>query len=136
MMPDSCKRLVCFPFRSSVAKSDKTMPFDSLGAGSSASSSLVTLESQVDFRESKLISYGFSKSMRRVLPKRYRMTDRDSAAKQVVNDESDHNGINDEDDAPLLNYTKLYRQYVDPHDELLSYPVHEEKPAEPTNVIY
>jgi hypothetical protein len=41
-----------------------------------------------------------------------------------------------EDDAPLLNYSNLFRQWADPEDEMLSFPVAEPETSEISNVVY
>jgi hypothetical protein len=133
-MPEIKKRLPSLPFRRS-AKSN-SLQFDCL-AGGSYSVSLVSFGSQDDIRENKPFAHGLPKSFRIGLPMHSKIFHKDSVSKHDASDgSSDHDDDIDGDGAPLLNYTQLYRQFADPNDDLLSYPVHEEKPIEPTNVMY
>ena len=87
--------------------------------------SLVTMASQDDIRAQKASTF---KSFRHVLPLPAKLSPK--------SDKHEGRHGNDDGSAPLLNYTQLYRQFADPNDELLSYPVYEEEPVEPTNVMY
>lgn len=143
-MRDLTKKRLGFPFRVSLSKPNSSLPFDCL-TGGSACSSVMTFGSHEDIRESKCLGQSFPKSLLCAFPmaatsksvsKSEAASTRRFSANKSATPGIGTFDLENHDGAPLLNYTYLYRQFIDPNDELLSYPVCEEKQAEPTNVVY
>jgi hypothetical protein len=114
----------------------RSQPFDSL----TASASIITIESRGEVRESKPLAHSLPTGLRCVLPFHSNIFAYDGKDERARKSEADKgapaaSAYEDSSISPLLDYTQLYRQFADPQDTMLSFPVCEDK-AEPCHVIY